>query len=866
MSDSSVVSEWAVPAVPDPAMRRGRSAPVRLLCAFAALAVCAGAAVVAAVPAGAQQTTYTYELFYVSDDSGSPRVAGIEGNTVTVGLRVTPPLPTPTQTEPTTLVPNPPIVYDSTAVFNLSTHDGTAVNPRREDDPRGFHRGDFLGGIFPISGFSADPGTTPTSVFRTLPLLVSLDREIEGDEYFEIRVAPPTGGVDASLFSPARPGADRIRMTIKDATSEPVFKRPFDRHSVYLVAEGDSVTGTVNSTGLRSNLAELFRISSPLADALSYVQLTPRDGSARAGVDYTAPTGGWAKSFSTQNPVEDGEGGFSVYGQRRFSVATIDDSVCQPTRSFTLAFTHVPGTEAAFLTERSTATVYISEPSDTTDAPPAPPIYGVDQVSATSMKVRWGSAICADTYELAYKLVSGSSWTTVASGSLDSRFSHTVTGLTADTAYHVRVRAKNGTVNGAWSSVFTYTPPTAGKLTGLTLDDGTNDLVLIPRSPGIDGFRGARPELGYVVKVAPGTRSVGFTPTFSDANITGVRGRTGPYGSTRYVGQQTVTSSGTRSGDLSIVNGGTWARIDGPAQLNIVVSPGSATYNLWITPDHEWASADNYLARLVMTGSSRQSSPVDEQVGHSIPERRAGDVVTLPAHSSAHGVSDLFGGYSVAASDGMSVVTMDASPGADASAGGDSGDATAQLDGSGGSGSVRIDLSEPFDDEQYGYTATVPNDVTSVTVDASPAHPDATVTVNGNTPQTPVQLEVGANSISVEVTAENGYQRTYVVTITRQPLPPGSIDPADLDVTAKRRRITVAWDAPDSGGAPDGYIVHIRPQGGKQGSGSTKRVDADRASVTFKRLEPGTAYKIWIRAHNSAAKGDRTHTTAATTD
>ncbi|WP_419915767.1 fibronectin type III domain-containing protein [Candidatus Poriferisodalis sp.] len=832
MKDSSVVSEGAGPASPNPARRRGRPGPVRWLCALAALVLCAGAAVVAAVPAGAGTTTMrTYELFF---RSGS---VAAEGLVFEVGLRVSPPMPdAPPPDDPM----DPPLV--ETTVFNASTHHVSTNNS------------DLVSGTFPLQGWDA-LNAGDTSREQILPLIIHADRLFEGDEVFEVRVGPPTGpGLDASLFRPVRAGADRLRVTIKDTTITPVFSS-----NSYSVTEGDTLTGSVRSTGLRS---KIYDLPPPLAEAsmgdnLNLLSLVARNGSARAGTDFTAPP---ASLFKKITPANLGD-----YGVRRFSIATIDDSVCQPTRSFTVAVADPGRTNSAVFDSRSTATVYISEPADTTDAPPAPPIYGMDHVSATEMTVRWGSAICADAYQLAYKPTSTTTWTTLASGASDSKYSHTVRGLTADTAYHVRVRAKNGTVNSAWTTM-TYTPPTAGKLTGLTLDDGTNDLVLLPVEANADGFQGDRPELRYAVKVAPGTRSVRFTPTWLDANISRVAGTTANYTNNRLIATNAVSTSGSQSNHIKIAGSDAYSvPISGPVKMQIQVD-SSSTYNLLITPDETWASADNYLQRIVLLGSGAQSSPANQQIAHSVPQRRASDVLTLSARSSVHAVSDTFGGHSAAASGGVSAVTMDASPGADASAGGDSGDATAQLDGSGGSGSVRIDLSEPFDDEQHGYTATVPNDVTSVTVDASPAHAEATVTVNGNTPDTPVQLEVGANRVSIEVTAENGYQRTYTVTITRQPLPPGEIDPDGLQTNAKRRRITVAWDAPDSGGAPDGYIVHIRPQGGKQGSGATKRVDADRTSVTFKRLEPGTVYKIWVRAHNSAGKGDRTRTTAATAD
>ena len=88
----------------------------------------------------------------------------------------------------------------------------------------------------------------------------------------------------------------------------------------------------------------------------------------------------------------------------------------------------------------------------------------------------------------------------------------------------------------------------------------------------------------------------------------------------------------------------------------------------------------------------------------------------------------------------------------------------------------QVSLDQPFDDERQTYTATVPNDVTEVTVNVSPSDPKARVTVNGGDPDTPVQLAVGENTIEVVVTAEDArYTRTYTVTVTRQSAAPATV-------------------------------------------------------------------------------------------
>lgn len=80
----------------------------------------------------------------------------------------------------------------------------------------------------------------------------------------------------------------------------------------------------------------------------------------------------------------------------------------------------------------------------------------------------------------------------------------------------------------------------------------------------------------------------------------------------------------------------------------------------------------------------------------------------------------------------------------------------------------QVDLNVPFDPDRLSYRATVPNDVTRITVVARTRHPSATVTVNGGDPDTPAPLAVGENVITVVVTAEDGVAwLTYTVTVTR---------------------------------------------------------------------------------------------------
>ena len=88
----------------------------------------------------------------------------------------------------------------------------------------------------------------------------------------------------------------------------------------------------------------------------------------------------------------------------------------------------------------------------------------------------------------------------------------------------------------------------------------------------------------------------------------------------------------------------------------------------------------------------------------------------------------------------------------------------------------KVSLDQPFDDERQSYTATVPHNVTEVTLNVAAAHPKARVTVNGGDPDTPVELAVGKNTIVIVVTAEDErYTRTYTVTVTREAAAPATV-------------------------------------------------------------------------------------------
>lgn len=80
--------------------------------------------------------------------------------------------------------------------------------------------------------------------------------------------------------------------------------------------------------------------------------------------------------------------------------------------------------------------------------------------------------------------------------------------------------------------------------------------------------------------------------------------------------------------------------------------------------------------------------------------------------------------------------------------------------------------------------------------------------------------------------------------------PPGSVQ--DLELTAKGKRVIVAWSAPDSGGAPAGYQVKLEDSSG--GKAKVRRPGAKKLKIVYRNLDRGTTYQVSVRARNEWGK------------
>ena len=169
------------------------------------------------------------------------------------------------------------------------------------------------------------------------------------------------------------------------------------------------------------------------ASAAASVQYATTDGSAAAGSDYTATSGtlNFAAGESTKT----------------VSVPVLDDSIHEDDETLTLALSNASG---AWI-EDGTATGMIEDDDPAPEAPDAPSAPTLT-AGTTWIEVSWtapadnGAAITG--YDVHYR-ETGSNWQDA--NHTGTGTTKRITGLTADTAYQVRVRASNAEGAGDWS-------------------------------------------------------------------------------------------------------------------------------------------------------------------------------------------------------------------------------------------------------------------------------------------------------------------------------------------------------------------------------------------------------------------------------
>lgn len=162
-------------------------------------------------------------------------------------------------------------------------------------------------------------------------------------------------------------------------------------------------------------------------------------------------------------------------------------------------------------------------------------------------------------------------------------------------------------------------------------------------------------------------------------------------------------------------------------------------------------------------------------------------------------------------------------------------------------------LTPAFNNDTANYSVVVPNSVSSVTITATPKNSKAKVSGAGN-----VSLKVGSNTVKITVTAENGSQRTFTLTIAREGSSGGSfsVNPKYTVSGANYvSGITVGTKVSD-------FVKNLNIVGGyaqvKTASGSTKQNTAVVGSgdTVYIYYDNGTQYAKWTVLIYGDANGD----------
>ncbi|WP_167434103.1 cadherin-like beta sandwich domain-containing protein [Paenibacillus silvae] len=301
-------------------------------------------------------------------------------------------------------------------------------------------------------------------------------------------------------------------------------------------------------------------------------------------------------------------------------------------------------------------------------------------------------------------------------------------------------------------SMKTYTvtkaPSNDPSLKGLTLSSGT-------LSPTF--FRGT---MSYTANVATSVSSLTVTPTVNDSTATvTVNGTSVPNGTTSdpiglNMGSNTITVVVTAENGRTFTYTVTVARGNQDADLSgLSLSDGTLSPTFTAGTTSYTANVANSVSSLAITPTVSDSAATVTVNGLSVPSGTTSNPIGLNMGSNPITVV-------VTAENGATktyTVTVAR------------GNQDADLSGLSLSSGT---LSPTFTAGTTSYTANVANSVSSLAITPTVSDSAATVTVNGlsvpsGTTSNPIGLNMGSNSITVVVTAENGTTKTYTVTVTR---------------------------------------------------------------------------------------------------
>ncbi len=188
-----------------------------------------------------------------------------------------------------------------------------------------------------------------------------------------------------------------------------------------------------------------------------------------------------------------------------------------------------------------------------------------------------------------------------------------------------------------------------------------------------------------------------------------------------------------------------------------------------------------------------------------------------------------------------------------------------------------ITLSPMFASGTTTYTAMVGNPVDEITIDPTVNDTNAAYEIQNsggtaltdadlNTTGFQVDLSLGANTIKVEVTAEDNTTQTYTVTVTRAAAAPNQ--PTGLTATAVGgTQINLVWVAPtDNGGATiSGYRIEVSADGGTNWTDLLANTGATSVTYSHTGLTRGSTRHYRVSAINAVGTGAASDPTSAST-
>ena len=151
-------------------------------------------------------------------------------------------------------------------------------------------------------------------------------------------------------------------------------------------------------------------------------------------------------------------------------------------------------------------------------------------------------------------------------------------------------------------------------------------------------------------------------------------------------------------------------------------------------------------------------------------------------------------------------------------------------------------LNETFDKYTMSYSLSTEVTDSSVTITAPALSSGATVSGAGK-----VALQVGTNTVKINVTAPSGVVRTYTITITRKAGSSAPENVTNFKGTSTASTIKLTWSKVSGA---EGYVIYQYNTSTKKYA-RIEKTESNIATYTVENLKSGTEYKFAIRAYKT---------------